>query len=931
MSVLRLTLAKAGVHASILRVDLWRTQGAGVTGIETFEDGKSGRDALVDRVVARARFALAWEGVWPWLAAAAAVVTLFFAVSWFGVWDRLPPYGRIVGVVLFALALIASLSPLVRATAPDRRAALGRVDRESGLAHRPATSLDDRLASVAGDDPTTRALWHAHREKARRDAGRLKAGAPAPRLAARDPYALRFLLGLVAVAAFAFAGSDRGARVMAAFDWTTPAAEATPARLDAWVAPPGYTGRPPIFLTARPGSPVAGPKDADPRAAALIEAAPDSVSTPQNATLVIRGSGGEVDIRVSGGAEPIKYDAKPPEGVTERRFKLTGDAEARVATAGAPDRVWRFSIIPDQPPLITLSGRPQLNARGTANVAYEVKDDYGVASAEARFALKGEAPRRPGPLVNGQAKPAEAPPLRRPLYETPKIALSLPRAKARDGKAETPLDVMEHPFAGAEATMTLAARDEAGQEGLSKPVDMRLPARSFSKPLARALVEQRRALALDADAKPRVLGALRALAMFPEEFTKEAGVYLGLTTAYRRLEIAVTDDELREAADYLWEIALRIEDGDLPEAERDLRAAEEALRKALDNGASEQEIKKLTQDLRAALEKFMKEMAEQQRQNPGQQQAQGGQRGKEVRPQDLRNMIDKMEKLAQQGARDAAKEALADLKTMLDNLQNAQRSQADPNAQAQQQQMNKLQEMIREQSKLRDQTFQQYRQNERQQRNQRSQQGKRQQGKDGDERQQDLAQQQKQLRDKLDQMMKEQGQGGQAKQGDQERQGQQPGERQGQRQKGGQQAETDGEGGEQPGQQALGQAGKSMGEAQGSLGQGETGQALDQQQKALESLRKGAQAMAEAMQGQGQPGQKGEQGEQGAQNGEEGRDDDPLGRPVRRRESDGATTKVPGEIDAQRARRVLEELRRRVGESERPREELDYLERLLTP
>ncbi|NJL08228.1 MAG: DUF4175 domain-containing protein, partial [Methylacidiphilales bacterium] len=39
--------------------------------------------------------------------------------------------------------------------------------------------------------------------------------------------------------------------------------------------------------------------------------------------------------------------------------------------------------------------------------------------------------------------------------------------------------------------------------------------------------------------------------------------------------------------------------------------------------------------------------------------------------------------------------------------------------------------------------------------------------------------------------------------------------------------------------------------------------------------------------------------------------------------------RIPDAIDAQRARRVLEELRRRLGEAERPRLELDYLERLL--
>ena len=44
---------------------------------------------------------------------------------------------------------------------------------------------------------------------------------------------------------------------------------------------------------------------------------------------------------------------------------------------------------------------------------------------------------------------------------------------------------------------------------------------------------------------------------------------------------------------------------------------------------------------------------------------------------------------------------------------------------------------------------------------------------------------------------------------------------------------------------------------------------------------------------------------------------------------DDSTVKVPGEIDVQRARRILEELRRRYGEQFRPQLELDYIERLL--
>jgi hypothetical protein len=59
-------------------------------------------------------------------------------------------------------------------------------------------------------------------------------------------------------------------------------------------------------------------------------------------------------------------------------------------------------------------------------------------------------------------------------------------------------------------------------------------------------------------------------------------------------------------------------------------------------------------------------------------------------------------------------------------------------------------------------------------------------------------------------------------------------------------------------------------------------------------------------------------------------DRDPLGRPLPTQGlDDGDSVKVPDESDVQRARQILEELRRRLGERGRPPPELDYIERLI--
>jgi Domain of unknown function (DUF4175) len=108
--------------------------------------------------------------------------------------------------------------------------------------------------------------------------------------------------------------------------------------------------------------------------------------------------------------------------------------------------------------------------------------------------------------------------------------------------------------------------------------------------------------------------------------------------------------------------------------------------------------------------------------------------------------------------------------------------------------------------------------------------------------------------------------------------------------------------------------------------------AVDGQGRAIDAMRKGAQGLAQQLQRQmGQcqgPGPNGQPGRLGPARAQQ--DTDPLGGPLRGRDyGDDTTVKVPGEIDAQRARHILEELRRRFGEALRPQLELDYIERLL--
>ena len=604
-------------------------------------------DAVLARALDRARLAILWERLWPALAAPATAVGLFLAVSWLGVWLWLPPSGRAIGLCLFFLLAVAASMPLSRLRIPTREDGLRRLDRMSGRPHRPATTIADDIA-VSTTDPHSLAIWRAHIERALRSAKELKAGRPTPRLAQRDPFALRALVLVLVIATFMAAGGERMRRISAAFDWQGVIAVAN-FRIDAWVNPPSYTGKPPVILAGlRPGEAAPG----------VSNLAAPALSVPAGSTLVIRGTGDiHLDVVVAGGVvdpnddapdakstDAKSTDAKSPvrsnvpKGTEERRFTIKDAGSATVRGVGARDVTWQFTAIPDLPPTIALTKDPETQGRGNLQLSYKVEDDYGVVEAHATFTLKS------GADTSAQSSP-------RTLFEPPAFPLGLPQARTRNGVGQTSKDLTEHPWAGATTLMTLVARDEAGQEGKSEPVEVRLPERPFSKPMARALIEQRRALAIDADAQAHVLTALDALTLAPDRFNMETNVYLGLRSIFWQLAHAKSDDALRDVVQRLWDMAVNLEDGNLSDAQQALRNAEDALRQALERGASEQEIKRLTDELRAALDKFMQAMADQMRQNPQQLARPLDPNAPRMQQRDLQSMIDKIEQMAQREAK----------------------------------------------------------------------------------------------------------------------------------------------------------------------------------------------------------------------------------------------------------------------------------------
>ncbi len=516
----------------------------------------------------------------------------------------------------------------------------------------------------------------------------------------------------------------------------------------------------------------------------------------------------------------------------------------------------------------------------------------------------------------------------RSLVEPPKASLQIPPAGSEDGEAETTIDLSDHPWAGAKVEMTLIARDEGGNEGKSEPVTVTLPQKPFVKPLARALVEQRRNLILDPDDRGRVSTALEALMIAPDAFDVSAGVYLGLRVASQRLAAASSDAELVDVAEYLWQMALRIENGDLSDAERDLRAAQQQLRDALQRGASPEELKQLTDNLRAAMDKFLREFAEQQQKemDKADRGADAGQsQGKTISPKDLQAMLDKMQEMARNGDKEGAQKMLEQMQNILENLKMARPAQRrsclardEPRAQR-----TRPDEQAAAGSARRDlsewrngaapakaraqrdgfagrRTVRTFAARRRQSGRGPECAGRRfwqqQQASPQGQNPSDLQQRQQALRDRLQELQQRLNKAGQ-------------------------------------GETGLGEAQKAMEDAQKSLGEGDARQRLrgrgagarrrrDARGRAKSCSRRCAiRARAE---GEGQPGEGEGEGQGEGQQGQYGDNgSDPLGRPTGREHAFNPSAKYDpmGVPAAERAQRVLEELRRRLGEPSRPREE----------
>ncbi len=825
------------------------------------------------RKLSLAKSALIFEQLWVALFPAFMLAGSALLIVLLGVPAMLPIGVKTTAAGVLGLGFLAALWPLLNVRWPSDESALRRIEVRSGLKHRPATAWQDKLAEPQAA-AASRAIWLVHKQRMAAHLKALRAGWPRSGLPKLDPFALRSALAIALISVGFLNWGQWDKRLIEVV--SAPARAQTVAGFDAWITPPAYTGRPPILLTG-------------PAAQARLEKTKELL-VPQGSLLVVRLNGARQPVlemtdptrQRNSAAAPLSIEipASADTAVHEARTKLDRPVHISLLENGNELAEWRIAVIPDAAPTAEISGKLAITPTGGFAVPWKAGDDYGIAGLEARFSLADEGAQT---ALSGALN-----------YDPPQSVINMQKLNPRVADGRAFMDFTSHPWAGMMVDLHLEVSDQAQQTGKSDPVRFKLPERDFRKLLARVVVEQRRALVLRPDESQRIVRTLSALMAWPDELFERSGHYLGMRMVTSKLYDAKSNDDIKKVVELLWELAVSIEDGDLTGVLKELEALRKELQKALAEGASQEKIAELMSKMREAMNRMLETMARQMQQalkNGEQMREQQIDPDQMVRSQDLQKMLDMIENLARSGSRDAAQEMLSQLENLLKNLRPGVARQGDPqNSSPMSRMLQQLGEMMQRQQQLMDQTFQlpDGFNGQRQDAPPGMRPGEPGQG----QRQQDsLSDQQDALGRMLDELMQQLNQQGMNTPGGMER------------------------------------SKEAMEGAAGALREGEKGEALGKQGEAMEGLRESARTMARNLQQQGN----GNEGNFGRSGEARGNRDDPLGRPMPRSGEDFGPDRnmVPGQAAVERARQILEMLRNRANQPQRPRIELDYLDRLL--
>lgn len=604
-----------------------------------------------------ARAALVWERTAGVVFPAFLFPAFYLALALFGLWERLGDPWRLGALMLtFVLTLRAVWRGAALFSWPKRADVDRRLEEDSALTGQPLALLDD---APVMQERAARTLWAEGQNRARFAVRHVRVRRPKAALAARDMYGLRAAAMLVLFAGFVLAGPQSGQRLRYAIDIGYHGGAGPVGTLEAWITPPDYTGLPPVFLSKETHGP--------------IKALRGSVFHGR-----INGMSRTPVLRLYSGQKRRTVKAvRIAPGSFEISAPLDGDSV--LAIKNRENAQWTIVSQNDTPPRIVFTKPPAADKTDALAFSYAASDDFGIAEAALVIKAAGET------------------------QKNDKIALEINAPDTRTIKDKPRLDLTRHRWAGLPVTGWLEARDALGQVAQSRPVRFTMPQKSFVNPLARAVAEQRfliiraqtpwqaapprppksagkiaapsfyiddPARRLERAPKPvrRAAALIRASLRAPDLYFTDIVPYLGLRHAAETLRLARSKADLAGLDGELWDIANWVEGGDLENARAAMKAAERDLRRALTRGADADELNRLTDVYKRAVQRFLTALAEDALRKGKTAQNQGGGNAN-MDANALEDMLNALAELAKTGGGNDARTLLQALSQLLKNLQ----------------------------------------------------------------------------------------------------------------------------------------------------------------------------------------------------------------------------------------------------------------------
>ncbi|WP_417795147.1 DUF4175 domain-containing protein [Terasakiella pusilla] len=784
----------------------------------------------LNRMIFIVRAVIYWETLWPRLWPFLIISSLFLAAILFNLFTLLSPVLHVLVLGAFCLACVGSLAYGVRGVAyPDKTAALHKLERDSALSHQPLFALLDQPVGEQ-HDKLSQAIWIKHQDRMVTALKQVVVNFPRSRLYKRDPYSLRAGLILLLVLGAIEARFDYGSRFAQAFSLHQAPQFAQGWRVEAWINPPAYTGLGPAFLQADDQSAQAS----------------DAVSIVQHSQILIRLEGAQQseDLRLAIGGFEEEMQALGRGAFSLETTVDQGD-ELRLLDGDQLLYRWPVHLVADLPPTIALDKSVKTGFRGHMTLGFEAKDDFGLKQVQLKIhPLK---PDGRGDLVLVQDE------------------------SATEVKGSFRHNLSDHPWAGQTVVVTPIAIDSANQTNYGQALQMVLPERRFTHPIARELVKIRRSL-LESTPEDRLYAqiALDQILRTPETFADDVAVYLALRVASDRLHIDMATPETEAVRVILWETAVRLEEGASGSARNQLEFMSRQLQDLMGNAGDRAGMEALFEQMQKSLDEFLRQMSQSMPDMEGFEGAANLTSANMIGRDELMALLNKARDLMRAGDTQAAKAVMEQFQSILSRL--AMQEPPDPEMmQAAKEMVEQLRALEEAQQDLLDRTFQRTRSGDAQ-------------SLEATKQAIQQAEEQRQLHDQLQEQIKRL------------------------REMNVQTPET------------LKDAQAAMDRAATALERGLDDVAIQAQGQAVDQLRKGLQESAQSLAQQ--------MGMQSLPRQLPGYD--PLGRrsnkgPI----ADETGRTVPDEVEMKRSREILKELYRRAGQKGRTEQELKYIDRLL--